>query len=253
MTREYTDLVVKLANKETVDLAAELDWRNICLCTSKLDKRFLEQIGKLESSNLQIHSGFITRDDIRKSARKALDLGFSLVVAEPASDNSCREATECWEVDVLLAPEKTADDGRDYMDQKNSGLDHVMAKFMAERDIALGLDYSYVLDTWGMKRSQIIGRVKQNIRLARKYGIPLIATSGATDASGLRAPLDLIAFYETIGLSRDEALNSVTKNPLKLIAGAKDRENPDKIMKGFEVVNWGSQKPSKEKKKYGWY
>ena len=88
--------------------------------------------------------------------------------------------------------------------------------------------------------------------LARKYKVPVVIMSCAKNKFDLRSPRDLISVGKFLGLSEDESKLAVSKNPQKIIERSKDRKNPNILIKGLEVIDWGKQKP-KQKKMYGWY
>ena len=137
------------------------------------------------------------------------------------------------------------------MDQKNSGLDEVMVRYMAERCIGLEIDLSQLLDSYGSYRSQIIARMRQNILLAEKYETPLIISSGAKDAYGMRSPQDISSVLFSMGCS--SPMKALTENPEKMIRKSLDRRDPNILLSGLSVVSWGEQKPHERKRMCGWY
>jgi ribonuclease P/MRP protein subunit RPP1 len=252
----------------TIKIAEKLGWGGICLVEyfqekkSKDFKNFSEEVSKVKKQtnlDLEIFIGAKIRgENIRREARKALQFA-DIILVHGGINGINRKASECWEVDILCHPESVEGEEKkimkDFIHQKNSGLDHVIAKLLSEKKIALEINFSQVLNSRGILRVQKIGRMKQNILLARKYKVPLIITSGAGDEFSLRAPRELAAFGRTIGGMTDkEVKDAIEKNPLELIKKVEDRKNPDIILKGLEVLDWGKQEKKKEKKKmYGWY
>ena len=174
-----------------------------------------------------------------------------MILVSGGSEEINRAASECWEVDVLMHPEKGSQ--RDLPDQKNSGLDHVTARFMAEKGIALGIDFSQLLNSYGMGRSLIMGRMRQNIMLARKYGTPIILASGASDKYGLRSPMDLYSVGISLGMDPGLAKKALSDYPAMLVKKARDRKDPRVITAGLEVVSGGPEKNPGGKKVSGWY
>ena len=77
--------------------------------------------------------------------------------------------------------------------------------------------------------------------------------SGARNLSELLSPCDLLFFGGIIGLPENEVEKAVSENSRALIEKASDRNNPNVILSGLTVVEWGEQKRASEKKKYGWY
>ncbi|MEA3255384.1 MAG: RNase P subunit p30 family protein [Candidatus Altiarchaeota archaeon] len=239
-----------------IELAGRLEWDGICL-VKDFDsgfKSFSEEIaGVKKKSVIDILLGarISTKipGEIQKKSRAALEYA-DLILADGGDEDVNRVASECWEVDVLCHPEKGVQ--KDYTSQRSSGLNHVSARFMAERYIALELNFSEILCTYGVVRSQVMGRMRQNVMLARKYGVPLIISSGAVGKSALRSPRELMAVGLTLGMDAG-FVKRVMEYPLEVIKKSRDRKNPDVLMKGLEVVDWGDSKPKEKKKMYGWY
>jgi len=241
-----------------IKLAEHMGWDGLC-CTvdfqsTEVLREFSEKISDMrKKTKIALFSGAeITAksaQELRKNSRKALSF-VDIILIKGGSDEINRSATECWEVDILCHPEKLAK--KDFMKQKNSGIDHVMAKLMAERLIGIEFNFSEILNSYGMLRSQILGRMRQNVILARKYNALMVLTSGAQDKWGSRAPRELLAIGRILGMNQGEAKLAVSENPSRILQKSKDRKDPNIILKGLEVMEWGDQKPQK-KKMYGWY
>lgn len=244
--------------KERIKLAEHMGWDGICLTvdfqgTEALEE-FSERISDMRTeTEMELFSGAeITAkslQELRKNSRKALSF-VDIILVKGGGDEINRSAAECWEVDILCHPEKLVE--RDFMKQRNSGMDHVMAKLMAERLIGIEFNFSEILNSYGMLRSQILGRMHQNVMLARKYKALMILTSGARDRWGLRAPRELLAIGKMLGMTQGEAKSAVSENPSRILQKSRDRRDPNIILKGLRVMEWGDQKPRK-KRMFGWY
>ena len=95
---------------------------------------------------------------------------------------------------------------------RTSGLNHVLMKFARENDVAIEFNLCNVISQSGIKRSQIIRKLRKNLSLARKFGVKTILTSGASKRLGVRAPRDLIALGMVMGFTREEAVASISEN-----------------------------------------
>jgi len=237
--------------------AAYLGWSGICVVQS-FDagyRDFLSALGAAgKVSQIEVFAGaMITAEkpqEVEKKARAALEAGADIVLVAGGDPEINRAASECWEVDILCHPEKVS--GRDLPDQKNSGLDHVMAGYMAERCMAIEINFSELLYSYGMVRSQMMGRMRQNVMLAKKYDVPLIIASGG-DAFSLRAPEDLYSVCITLGMDAGFAKKVLAENPSRMVKKARDRKDPNVLMKGVSIVSRPDGEPSKRKKMSGWY
>ncbi|MFH1721468.1 MAG: RNase P subunit p30 family protein [Candidatus Altiarchaeota archaeon] len=257
----YWDLNV--SGKEiqnTISTAQTLGFTGICVGEKFSDlNRFKDQ--KKEFSVLQKKSPIEiligacieirTEGEIQKKARNAFDCGADLVFFKPKNVDENRLASECWEIDVLSPPHDTS--ARDFMNQREAGIDKVCAKNMAERSIALEVSLAQILDSNGRKRAELLGRISQNLKVAKKYKTQVIFTSGAIDPLGMRSPQDFSAILKVLGADEKQAKDIITSNVEKIIQKSHDRNDPDVILKGLKVIDWGKQKPQEPKKKYGWY
>lgn len=100
---------------------------------------------------------------------------------------------------------------KDFMHHRGSGFNHVMARFAAEKGVHLGFSFRSVLDASSVQRAQIIGRLKQNIRLARKYKVKTIVASFAQSPYEMRSPHDLANFFTVLGMHPKEAKDSLNR------------------------------------------
>jgi len=249
MNRRFYDLNVGGEAEEILKTAEILEWDGVCL-SRRFDKgfgRFCEEVSGLKSG-LDILLGAEVGTPVQRNARKALEMA-DVIIVTGGDESVNRKASECWEVDILSHPERNF--GKDFMHQRNSGIDHIMARFMQERCIAIEINFAEVLNSYGISRAKILGRMRQNVVLSRKYKTPVVLTSGAMDRWGLRAPRDLMAFGKCLGISEAEAKDAVS--PLGIVKKVNDRKNPDVILKGLEVLDWGRSNPKDKKRMYGWY
>ncbi len=100
---------------------------------------------------------------------------------------------------------------KDFMHHRGSGFNHVMARFAAEKDVHLGFSFRSILSSPSVQRAQIIGRLKQNIRLCRKYKVKTIVASFAESLYEMRSPHDLANFFAVLGMHPKEAKDSLSR------------------------------------------
>lgn len=246
--KKYYDLCVRTTETGVLENAAALGWSGICVASDGEARQAGQPPANIGA--MEVYKGAVIKNDVEKNARRALEWA-DLVIAQGGGEEHNRQASECSEVDILMNLEH--DQGKDKIDYKNAGLDHVMAAFMAERGIAYGVDFSHILDSWGRMRVQLLGRLRQNVKMALKYKLPVVLVSGAVDVYGLRAPLDLASVASLIGVPEHLERKIVSDYPAMVVEKARNRKNPDVITSGLEVTDWGDAKPSQPKKKYGWY
>ncbi|MFH1408846.1 MAG: RNase P subunit p30 family protein [Nanoarchaeota archaeon] len=113
---------------------------------------------------------------------------------------------------------------KDGLHQRNAGLDHILAKVMKSKQVAYGVPFHLVLGTTGVKRAQIIGRIKQNIRLARKFKVDICLASFAEKSSRMRGLGDVLAFGVSMGMRPEEAKKGLRFAAVRIEINKKKRE-----------------------------
>jgi len=101
------------------------------------------------------------------------------------------------------------DKNRDFIHYRNSGLNQVLCKLAKKNDIAICFNFNLILNNEGMKKSQILGRMMQNIRFCRKYKVRTVIASFASKPEEMRSSHDLISFGISLGMHPKEAKESL--------------------------------------------
>lgn len=156
------------------------------------EKEFVAMAEKLGYSELV----FIGNIDVAKLKSKIkLSSSKRIFKSNPAQD---RNLIESKRADVIFEFEQ--EKRKDSMHFRSSGMNQVIAKLMKEKNVAYGLSFSQVLDASQEQRAVLIGRMMQNLRFCKKYGVKVVIASFARDPYEMRDYKDLVAFARTLGL-----------------------------------------------------
>ena len=195
---------------------------------------FYEMKSVAEKEGIEIFLGAEVHADslaelksLAKEAKKCADF----VIAHGGDLKINRHALKF--VDILAHPER----GR-----KDPGFDYVMAKIAKKNNTAIELNFRSFLAENGLKRIRVIEHFKNNIKLARKYDVKLIVTTGAKSIYEMRSPREISAFFEYLGMGREELLKAMIYNPKEIIERGRERKSKNYIMPGVRVVKWGKKK-----------
>jgi RNase P/RNase MRP subunit p30 len=90
------------------------------------------------------------------------------IIFSSADDELNRKVMEKLDVSGILI---SLSERKDYMKQRNSGFNQVMAKIAKKKGIFIAIDFNELTNS--KEKSRIISRLKQNIFLCNKYGIIL--------------------------------------------------------------------------------
>lgn len=136
-----------------------------------------------------------------------------------------RYTCENIKIDILSRP---------YFKRKDCGINHVLAKEACNNNVAIELCFNDVLNSYLSHRAKTIMYFKDIIKLYKKFQFPLIISSGASSVYDIRNPTDISYFLNEIGLSNDEIIESLSKNPQNILNLNKIRENL--IFKGVKKI-----------------
>ena len=153
------------------------------------------------------------------------ELGFSKVhhvnelnIIFGGDENTNKKALENKKTDILVSPERNAK--KDNLHFRDSGLNQVLCKIAADNKVAIGFSFSDILNS--KERNVLLGRMRQNVELCRKYKIKMVLASFARNKYEQRNPRDLESLARVLGMNEKEikeALNFKKKeiNEVKLI------------------------------------
>ena len=113
-----------------------------------------------------------------------------------------RKLIESRKVRVLVSPHLGA--RKDFMNFSNSGLNDVLCKLCRKNKVSIGFSFSEVLNLSGIKRSEILSRMRQNVRLCSKYGVSMRVFTLAKEPYEIRAKDALFAFARILGMKENQ-------------------------------------------------
>lgn len=149
-------------------------------------------------NKLGIQSELVNIIDVPlKELRNTIHKKKDLIIVQGGDEKINRAALEDKKVDILLCPEKNS--RRDLMFSRRSGLNQVLCKLAAKNDVAIGFDFSYLLNSSGKERAKILGRMKQNVRFCKKYKVKMVFSSFARTKYELRSTDFLKTFQRILG------------------------------------------------------
>ena len=105
-------------------------------------------------------------------------------------------------IKILLNPHLVT--RKDSLHFRSSGLDQVICKVMNENGISMAISLDKINNYIN------IGRIKQNIKLCRKYHVRILFFTFADNIYGMRSVKDLISFLEILGMTPGEAKQAIS-------------------------------------------
>lgn len=86
------------------------------------------------------------------------------------------------------------EEDRDFIHQRRGGLNHVIAKDLVKKNVGVIFDYGGLQNLKNWRLCQIIGRMKQNMIVCRKFGVKYEVVSMAKDVLQMRDVKDVTCF-----------------------------------------------------------
>lgn len=109
-------------------------------------------------------SVLIRENDFQK-ARKKIKESKEKRIFSSNNDELNRKILEKEKIDVLLLNQSQR---RDWMKQRDSGLNHVLAKIAKKKGVAIGINLDEMIDSNPKEKTEILSRIRQNIKICNK-------------------------------------------------------------------------------------
>ncbi|MHC1600380.1 MAG: ribonuclease P protein component 3 [Candidatus Methanospirareceae archaeon] len=166
---------------------------------------------------IQAHSVFDLKRKVKLHRSKV-----SLLAVHGGNDKINRAAVENPKVDVLAHPCGEKGEG---------GLNHVLVRYAAENSVAIDFNMNAIIQSRRGDRARILGKMRENLKLVRKYNAPMILTSHARSIYDLRGPREMIALAALFGMSKEEATSALCDIPKGILDKRWKKEKDVEIIK----------------------
>ncbi len=223
--------------EQIASTAKELGYAGICFSeyfeNDDQIKKLKGEIDKVEKKiGIKICLGFEARNPKELNRLVEKRKRFDVLLVNGGDLELNRIACETPEVDILTHPEENRND---------SGLNHVLLKAAAKNNVAIEINFRQILIASKKTRSKVLSNIEKNIRLAKKLKAPLIICSGAISHWELRDPKIMISFSTQFGLDLNDAENSLSKIPEKILEKSEERKNEKWVMPGVKIIESGKK------------
>ena len=146
---------------------------------------------------------FIDSSDInrvRKKIKSFKELGKKVVVLAK-DDFFNRKIFENKDVDLVVGLE--FHNRKDFLKQRDSGLNEVLCKLAKQNNISLGFDMNKFKSLNQDDLAKVLARVIQNIKLCEKFGVDMLIVGNYNKQ-------DVLSFFLTLGSSTGFAKHCVS-------------------------------------------
>lgn len=209
MRYSFYDFVVPKNNEDVFcSIAKKLGYSGIFFCYSfeefsKRGKEIDKGIGVLKDKfELDIFSYVLCERE--KNIEKAKKLNKNVLFL---SNKECdvRNLVQKFKPCVITNLEFQ---NHDFMHHR-AGINQVIAISMRENNVSYGISLNLIFSS--KYKAEIIGRMKQNVRLAKKYSVPIKFFTLSKDPYKMKGPLDIVSFAVFLGINPGQAKRCLDK------------------------------------------
>jgi len=159
--------------------------------------------GKLESLNFSKQQKVVVKEiKNAKDLKRLKKADFNIIKGSRFN----REVLENKKADMLLEPYCYI--RRDSLHNRHCGLNQVLCRIASKNKKIIGLSFSEILNR--KDKEKIFGRIRQVIKLCRKYKIRMVFSSFAKNNMERRDAKDLLNFAVFLGMTPGEAKKAVS-------------------------------------------
>jgi len=209
------DIVFPRNNEaQFIDMAKQLGYSSLCFV--------YDSVTLIPKSEMQLYKGVLAKSNVNRFRKADLIL---------IKTSDARKAVEKLKPDIIYGLEENQKS--DFIHQRNSGLNQILCRFAKDNGVAIGFSVSSILNA--RKPDRIMGRMTQNIKMCRKFGLMTVTGSFATQPYHMRAPCDIKSLFITLGMHQKEAKDALM-NAHSIIKKNIQRKSPKYISDGVEYV-----------------
>lgn len=191
---------------------------------------------ELKAMASELGLDFVTRTDVRArgrndllSALRRLRRRFELIGVICQNKEIARVAARDRRVDLLLFPPEA---GRRFFDGAE-------AELASSSNCALEIEIMPLFKLDKLSRIKLLAVLREEVAIAREYGVPIVISSGADRPILMRKPRELACLATFLGLSLEEALDAISNIPLSLVERNRAKLDPSFIAPGIRLVRKG--------------
>lgn len=127
----------------------------------------------------------ISAKEFNEARKKIRESKGKEIVFYSSDDDLLRKVLEKEKINMILISLK---DRKDKVKQRDSGFNQVLAKIAKAKDIKVGINLDEVFDAGKEERTEILSRIRQNIKICRKDKVKMeFVSKRAVDKYNLNA------------------------------------------------------------------
>ncbi len=236
--RKFVDLHLQSSVKDSdhvekmVTRSSELGYRLVGIPLPPNVAR--DKVRQLKGICKDVDVDFVTRLDLTsKTPRQLLHelrhfrRRFEVISVVCASKAVARQAAKDRRVDLLSFPA---------MSSRGRFFDHAEAELASQASSSLEVDVAPLLSSQSFSRIRLLSSLRKEVAIAKKFGVSVAISSGATNVFFMRGPYDCAALASLFGMAVPLALRALSETPLTTVERNREKLSPDFVAPGIRLV-----------------
>jgi len=241
MTRTFADLHLRINPKDLhtaqrlITKAARFGYSYISIPFNSSPQQ--AEVDALRAMCTNAGLDFVLRADFKPQSQEDLmrflrkfRRQFEIICIACDSKEIARQAAKDRRVDLLSFPS---------LDYRKRFFDRAEAQLASCSLAALEVDIKPLLVMEGPARVRLLSSLHREVAVALEFHVPVVVSSGVGEESLLRMPRDLASLAYLFGLSEEQALETVSSNPVGIVLRNREKLSSRFVAPGIRVVKEG--------------
>ena len=218
-----------------ISKASRLEYRLIAI-TFPLNAKG-EEIERIRSIGREYKIDMASRIDLKPRTPKELIYNlrklrrkFEIIAVICESKTVARQAAKDRRVDLLNFP---------FLNAHRRFFDAAEAELASKALASFEIDIKPLLTLEGPARVRLLSSLRREAATAQKFHVPIVISSGVSEAFLMRKPRDMAALASLFDLDEVSALKAVSKNPMQIVKRNRENLSPKFVAPGIKVVRKG--------------
>jgi len=222
-----------------IEKSAELGYKAVGVTLPQNFSR--SEIGKISKICSEAGLDFVSRIDLEPANvpellrnLRLLRRDVEIISVKCLSKSVARQAAKDHRVDILsFSP----------LDVRKRFFDSAEAELASKALASLEFNLAPLLYLRGYRRIRLLSKLREETFIAKKYGVPIVLSSGANDVSLLRKPEDYASLGYLFGLDLKDARKFLSDNPQEIIERNRRKLSPNFVAPGIYIMRRGKNCP----------
>ena len=241
MKKTFADLHLRLNVKDhttalqVITKAAALGYRLIAVPFPPETRR--DEVAKLKAVCNEAKIDFASRIDLRPKTQnelmyqlRRLRRKIEIICVNCENKQVARQAAKDHRVDLLNFP---------LLDFRRRFFDRAEAELASNSLAALEIDVKPLLALEGPARIRFLSSLRREAAIAKEFHLPIVVSSGVSEAKLLRKPREMAALTFLFGLDKASALKAVSQEPAAIVKRNREKLSAKFVAPGIRVIKEG--------------